>query len=142
MDNLTKEQRRKNMQAIRSSNTAIEKKLGKILWSKGLRYRKNDKTVLGRPDFVFKKAKVAVFCDGTFWHGKNWNQEKLKIKSNRTYWFDKIEKNIMRDKKTNKSLKKEGWLVVRFWADEINKHPHKCAVKVAQHVSQRTEKSR
>ena len=59
---LSKEQRRKNMQAVKSNGSKIEKMLGKALWAKGLRYKKNDKTVYGKPDFTYRKYKVAVFC--------------------------------------------------------------------------------
>lgn len=76
MGTLSKEQRRKNMQAIKSKGSKIEKLLGKEMWKIGLRYRKNDKSVFGKPDFSFKKYKVAVFCDSEFWHGKDWEVKK------------------------------------------------------------------
>lgn len=76
MDTLSKEQRRKNMQAIKSKGSKIEKLLGKEMWKIGLRYRKNDKSVFGKPDFSFKKYKVAVFFDSEFWHGKDWEVKK------------------------------------------------------------------
>jgi len=79
MDKLTKEQRRKNMQAIKSKGSKIEIMLAKAMWEKGLRYRKNDKTVIGKPDFTFKKYKIAVFCDSEFWHGKDWKKRNLNI---------------------------------------------------------------
>src|SRR5690606_24511903 len=79
MANLSKEQRRKNMQAVKSKGSKIETLLGKEMWKKGLRYRRNDKTVFGKPDFTFKKYKIAVFCDSEFWHGKDW-----EIKSTNT----------------------------------------------------------
>ncbi|MBV6479922.1 MAG: hypothetical protein HGGPFJEG_02728 [Ignavibacteria bacterium] len=141
MDNLTISQRRKNMQAIKSKNTKIEILLGKLMWNKGLRYRKNDYTVLGKPDFTFKQKKIAVFCDGEFWHGKNWSNEKYRIKSNRKYWFAKIERTIIRDNKINRELKKNGWIVIRFWAKEIEKKNSKCIDKIIKNINQRTEKS-
>lgn len=76
MDVLTPEQRRRNMQAIKCKNTKIESILAKAMWTRGLRYRRNDKTVKGKPDFVFKSIKVAVFCDSEFFHGRNWEIEK------------------------------------------------------------------
>jgi DNA mismatch endonuclease Vsr len=136
MDNLSKAQRRKNMQAIRSKDTSIEILLGKMLWVKGLRYRKNDKTVLGKPDFTFKKYKVAVFCDSEFWHGKNWEQSKHKIKSNKKYWLKKIEGNIERDKKVKSQLRKDGWKVIRFWAKEIENNSEKCLMKIISLINQ------
>jgi DNA mismatch endonuclease Vsr len=76
MDKLTPEQRRKNMQAVKSKGSKIETLLAKELWKKGYRYRKNDKTVYGKPDLTFKKYKIAVFVDSEFWHGKNWKERK------------------------------------------------------------------
>jgi DNA mismatch endonuclease Vsr len=130
VDKLSKEQRRKNMQAIRSKNTSIEILLGKTLWAKGLRYRKNDSRVFGKPDFTFKQHNLAVFCDSEFWHGKNWKETKRNIKSNKQYWLKKIERNIRRDKQVNKELRKQGWKVIRFWAKHIVNNPEKCAMKI------------
>jgi DNA mismatch endonuclease Vsr len=77
MDRLTAEQRRKNMQAIKSSGSKIETSLAKALHAQGLRYRKNDSTVFGKPDITFKKYKLAIFVDSEFWHGKDWEVRKL-----------------------------------------------------------------
>ena len=119
MDVLTKEQRRRNMQAIRSKDTKIESLLGKALWSAGHRYRKNDKLVLGKPDFTFKRYKLAVFCDSEFWHGKDWKNQQKRIKTNEKFWIIKIQNNIDRDKRVNRELKKQGWTVLRFWETDI-----------------------
>ena len=115
MDNLTKEQRRKNMQAIKSSGSKIESRLAKTLFAKGYRYRKNDKTVYGHPDLTFKKWKIAIFVDGEFWHGKDWEIHKYDHKTNKEFWYNKIERNIERDREVNEKLIKEGWVVLRFW---------------------------
>ena len=80
MDTHTAEQRHKNMQAIRCKDTKIEVLLRKELWSRGIRYRKNAKSVFGKPDIVFKGKKVAVFCDSEFWHGYNWKIKQDDIK--------------------------------------------------------------
>ena len=72
MDNHTPEQRRKNMQAVKNKDSKIELMLRKELWARGLRYRKNDKTVFGHPDLTFKGKKIAVFVDSEFWHGFDW----------------------------------------------------------------------
>jgi DNA mismatch endonuclease, patch repair protein len=119
MDNLTKEQRRKNMQAIRSKDTKPEIILRKALWKKGFRYRKNYKFVPGTPDIVFMKKKIAIFCDGEFFHGYKWEENKKRIKSNKIYWINKIENNIIKDKKNNRLLRKNGWSVLRIWNKEI-----------------------
>lgn len=126
MDKLTKEQRSKNMQAIKNKGTKDEILLAKALWRIGLRYRKNDKTVFGKPDLTFKKYKIAVFIDSEFFHGKNWQTEKYKIKSNRDFWWPKIERNIQRDDMVNKELKMTGWKVLRFWSKEMRKDISSC----------------
>ncbi len=130
MDKLTADQRRKNMQAVKNKGTLLEVVFGKALWAAGIRYRKNDKTVFGKPDFTVKKYKVAVFADSEFWHGKDWNSKKNEIKSNKDFWFPKIEKNILRDLKVNSELEHSGWKVLRFWGRDIIKNTATCVVKV------------
>ena len=130
MDKLTPEQRHENMRAVKSKGSKIELKLGKALWAKGLRYRKNDKTVFGKPDFTFKKYKLAVFCDSEFWHGKDWAVKKHEHKSNIGFWHKKIEKNIERDKEVNQELSRIGWKVIRFWGNEIEKDLLKCVSEI------------
>jgi DNA mismatch endonuclease Vsr len=134
MDRLTKEQRRKNMQAIKSSGSEIENKLAEALWNKGYRYRKNNKTVFGKPDFTFKKIKLAIFVDGEFWHGYNWEERKSDLKSNRGFWIPKIERNMERDKEVNETLKKQGWTVLRFWGNEIKKDFENCISKIEDSI--------
>jgi len=135
MDVLTKEQRRRNMQAIRSENTKIEILLGKAIWKAGHRYRKNDKLVLGKPDFTFKRYKLAVFCDSEFWHGKNWKNQQKRIGTNKKFWITKIQNNINRDKRVNRELKKQGWIVLRFWETDIKKNISKCSQKIETKIS-------
>lgn len=127
MDNHTKEQRRKNMQAVKCKDSKIELLLRKELWNRGLRYQKNSNKIDGKPDIVFIGKKLAVFCDSEFWHGYDWQNRKDKIKSNREFWIAKIEKNILRDKEVNNILTKKGWIVLRFWGNEIQKDPVGCA---------------
>lgn len=137
MDKLTPEQRTKNMKAVKSSGTQIEKLLAKVLWKNGLRYRKNDKTVFGKPDFTFKGLKIAVFCDSEFWHGKDWEQRKYDFKSNQAFWIAKIERNIQRDKVVNERLKEDGWTVLRFWGKDIEKDTYSCMLKIKNEVVKR-----
>lgn len=127
MDVLSPEQRSKNMKAIRSKNTKMEMLLAKTLWSKGVRYRKNDKTIFGTPDLSVKKYKIAVFVDSEYFHGKDWDKEKYRIKTNREFWWKKIESNIRRDQTVNKTLIENGWKVIRYWSKEIKENPDKCA---------------
>ena len=127
MDKLTPEQRHKNMQAVKSKNSKIEVLLRQELWKRGLKYRKNVKTVFGHPDIAFIGKKVAVFCDSEFWHGHDWENRKNDIKSNREFWISKIERNIDRDTEVNKYLMAHGWIVIRFWGKEIISDVEKCA---------------
>lgn len=133
MDNLTKEQRRKNMQNIRSKNTSIEVILRKALWQKGYRYRKNYKGLPGNPDIVLTKYKIAIFCDGEFFHGKDWEvlKPRLEKSNNSEYWISKIIRNCERDNEVNKKLLFEGWTVIRFWGKDIQNNSEEC-VKVIE----------
>lgn len=118
------------MQAIKSTGSRAELLLAKTLFSKGYRYRKNNKSVFGKPDLTFKKIKLAIFVDGEFWHGKDWELRKNDLKSNQEFWFQKIESNIVRDKKVNEELKKQGWSVLRFWVKDIEKNLSSCIEQI------------
>lgn len=133
MDNHTKEQRHKNMKNIRSKDTTIEVMLRKALWNKGYRYRKNYRKLSGNPDIVLTKYKIAIFCDGEFFHGKDWEvlKPKLEKSDNSEFWISKISHNRERDDEINKRLLFEGWTVIRFWGNEIKKHTDEC-VKVVE----------
>jgi len=130
MDRITSEQRKKNMQAIKSSGSMIERILAQTLWHKGYRYRKNDKTVFGKPDLTFKKKRIAIFVDSEFWHGKDWDSKKHEIKSNQEFWYSKIERNIERDKEVTEFLVKNGWTVLRFWGNDILKNLDSCIRRI------------
>lgn len=132
MDKLTPEQRRKNMQHVKSKDSQIELKLRRELWKRGLRYRKNLRSVFGCPDIVFLKLKVAIFCDSEFWHGYDWENRKHDFKSHQDFWIPKIEKNIQRDKEVNAKLESEGWTVLRFFGKEINKNLENCVEKILE----------
>ena len=126
MDVHTPSQRSKNMRAIKSSGTKEEIRLAKALWHLGYRYRKNNKKVFGKPDLTFKKYKVAIFVDSEFFHGKDWNTEKYRIKSNQEFWYKKIERNMERDKEVNQYLLSNNWTVLRFWSKEIKNNLEVC----------------
>lgn len=135
MDVLTKEQRRKNMQRIKGKNTSIEVRLCKALWQKGYHYRKNYKELPGSPDIVLTKYKIAIFCDGEFFHGKDWDKLKARLEKGEKgeYWIKKITRNMERDEEINKQLMFKGWTVLRFWGDEIKKNTDEC-VKAVEEV--------
>lgn len=101
--------------------------LQKELWHRGLRYRKNAKGIIGKPDIAFIGKKIAVFCDSEFWHGYDWENKIKDIKTNREFWVAKIERNIKRDIEVNTALKNLGWTVLRFWGKEITSDPKHCA---------------
>jgi DNA mismatch endonuclease, patch repair protein len=135
---MVSELRHKIMSRIRSSGTSIEVLLCKALWREGIRYRKNLRTLPGKPDIVITKHKIAVFCDGEFWHGKNWESRKNKIKENRDYWVPKIERNIARDNATEKKLIKMGWVVLRFWGKDIKKDLSGCVNEIKEAIYEKT----
>ncbi len=137
MDNRTPEQRKKNMQAVKNKDSKIELLLRRALWGRGIRYRKNVKTVYGHPDIAFIGKKVAVFCDSEFWHGYDWENTKNNFKSGRNFWIPKIERNIGRDIEVTKKLTKDGWIVLRFWGEEIRKSPDICADRISEILEKR-----
>lgn len=138
MDKHTPEQRRRNMRAVKNKDTAIELLLRKELWSRGFRYRKNVKTVFGKPDIAFIGKKVAVFCDSEFWNGYNWEVYKNEIQSRRDFWIPKIESNIERDKQVNNYLREHGWVVLRFWGKELKRDVGACADQIEKVLKERT----
>ncbi|MDD4554012.1 MAG: very short patch repair endonuclease [Bacteroidales bacterium] len=141
MDVHNEVQRSKNMSAIRSKGTKIEVILGKLMWAKGFRYRKNDKTVFGTPDFTFKGLKMAIFVDSEYFHGKDWETEKYRIKSNVEFWHKKIEQNIQRDLRVNEELLKNRWKVLRFWGQDVKKNPEFCIDEISKAIeSQKSDK--
>lgn len=133
MDNLTKEQRHKNMKNIRAKDTKIEIVLRKALWNKGYRYRKNYKNL---PGIVLTKYKIAIFCDGEFFHGKDWEglKPRLEKSNNSEFWISKISRNRERDDEINKKLLFEGWTVIRVWGDDIKKHTDECVRVVEEAI--------
>lgn len=130
-DVLTEAQRRKNMRRIRSKDTSIEKKLRTALWHEGIRYRKNDKSLPGKPDIAVTKYRVAVFCDSAFFHGRDFEAKK-PVDTNHEYWDKKIRRNMERDREVNEQLAAMGWTVVRFWDSEINKDLPSCVERVKE----------
>lgn len=133
----TKEQIRYNMQQVKCKDSEIEMLLRNALWQKGLRYRKNVKSVYGNPDIVFIGKKVAVFCDSEFWHGYDWEHRKQDFKVRQDFWIPKIERNMQRDKEVTEKLEADGWKVLRFWGKAIKTNVADCVDKIEKAVKQR-----
>ena len=123
------------MSSIKSEGTQPEKALGRAMWALGLRYRKNYRKVAGTPDFVFIGVRLAVFCDGDFWHGNSWRIRGMEsfeeeLSTYNDFWRKKITNNVIRDKKVNYELEANGWRVLRFWESELKSNIDACADKV------------
>jgi len=130
----TTKKRSEIMSKIRGKNTKPEVDFRKALWHKGYRYRKNYKKLPGNPDIVMKKYKVAIFIDGEFWHGYNWEQKKDKIKSNRGFWIPKIERNMQRDAEINLKLHEMGYKIFRFWEHQVKKEKEKSIQQIVSYI--------
>lgn len=132
----TREQISYNMSRVHRSGSQIECVLGKAMWQAGIRYRKQYKRLPGCPDFAIPRAKVVIFCDSSFWHGRGWPDAATAIKTNREFWIAKIEGNIARDRAVTVALRKMNWRVLRFWDDEIVRSTDRCVRKVQRALEQ------
>jgi DNA mismatch endonuclease (patch repair protein) len=124
MDVFDKKKRSWIMSRIRAKGTKPEEALFALIkdfYRKGYRYRRHAKNVFGHPDLIFPKQKIAVFVDSEFWHGKSFTDWRERLP--KKYWIDKIERNIKRDKEVNRSLKLQGWRVIRIWSKPLMKKP-------------------
>lgn len=146
MDVLTPAQRHRNMKNIRGKDTKPEVILRKRLWHEGIRYRKNLKSLPGKPDIAITKYRIAVFVDGEFWHGKAYEggdyeghkyhslKEQLEHGNNTEFWEKKIEGNMRRDRGVEAALTGLRWTVIRFWSRDVLKHPDECLEAVKEAV--------
>ncbi|MGN0250105.1 MAG: very short patch repair endonuclease [Oliverpabstia sp.] len=116
----------RRMSNVKLKRGDAEITLAKMLWHKGYRYRLNYKKLPGSPDIAITKSKIAIFVDGEFWHGYNWDEKKSKLKRNRDYWIQKIEENMARDVRVDKQLLAMDWVPIHFWSKEIKKNPDEC----------------
>jgi DNA mismatch endonuclease (patch repair protein) len=135
----TTEKKSNEMSKIRGLNTRPEIKFRKMLWNIGVRYRKNVKTLHVNPDIVIRKHMLVLFVDGDFWHGHDWENKKLQIKSNKGFWIPKIESNIQRDKTQTEQLQAMGYTVLRFWEHEVKKELGACVHRVLAHINESME---
>ena len=122
----TDEATSKRMANVKLKRGKAESILAKTLWQKGYRYRLNYRRLPGSPDIAILKYRIAVFVDGEFWHGYDWENRKQKLQRNREYWIEKIEENIARDIRNDEKLKASGWIPVHFWEKEVLKNLDKC----------------
>jgi DNA mismatch endonuclease (patch repair protein) len=97
-----------------------------------IRFKRTNRKVAGQPDLVIFGSKVAVFCDGDFWHGRHWRQRRAALASghNAEYWIKKIGRNIQRDREVNRELRASGWVVVRLWESDIRRDPSRAAEEI------------
>ena len=126
--------------ANRKTDTAHEVLLRRALWRLGLRYRKHVSNLPGNPDLVFRRARILVYCDSDFWHGRNWDKLKgqLEQRHNAAYWLAKISRNRERDRQNTALLEEQGWVVLRFWETDIKKDPSSAAAVIRNAVTSRT----
>ncbi len=117
MDKLTKEQRRKNMQAVKNKNSKIENLVCNALWNKGIKYRRNVASLHGKPDIAIKKYKIAIFIDSCFWHKcpVHYKIPAVNIK----FWDKKITGNMLRDEEINTYYRMNNWNIIRIWEHQL-----------------------
>src|SRR5260370_20444856 len=127
------------MQGNRATRTKPERLVERQLRKLGLHGKRNAPDLPGRPDLVFHRARVVVFCDGDFWHGRKWSElrRNRSHRVNARYWLEKISYNIKRDAQQGRALKKLGWRVLRFWESDIIKSPHAVAGGICSVVRER-----
>ena len=120
------------MSKVKLKGGKAETLLAKALWHQGYLYRKNDKRLPGSPDIAILRYRIAIFVDGEFWHGKDWEMRKSRLKRNREYWIEKIEENMARDLRNDQLLTQAGWTPIHFWEKEIMKNLPACVAEVEE----------
>ena len=126
----------KHLASIKADGSKAECVLRGALHRRGFRFRKNVKSLPGKPDIVFSRQRLAIFCDGDFWHGKDWQRDRKRLENgpNSEYWVNKIQRNIERDKACRRELRKMGWRVMSFWESDILAQREKISSKVINHL--------
>ena len=125
----------KRMANVHLKEGKAEVALAKELWRRGFRYRKNYRKLPGSPDIAVLKYHIAIFVDGEVWHGKDWEQKQLRLKSNQEYWKEKIEENIARDRRNDSLLTEMGWKPIHFWEKEVNKSLQSCVDSIMRAIT-------
>lgn len=126
----TDEETSLRMSKVKLKRGDAEALLAKKLWHKGYRYKYNDSSLPGSPDIAILKYRIAIFVDGEFWHGKDWEHRKEKLKRNRDYWIKKIEENMARDIRVDRELFAIDWIPVHFWSKDVMKYPDDCISEI------------
>lgn len=132
-DIFTPEKRSWVMSRIRGTNTKIDLKMKKTLQENKIKFEMYP-TMFGNPDFVLKRKKIIIFCDGDFWHGYKYHEKK---KPSKKYWRDKIETNMKRDRRITRKLRRDGWSVLRFWEHDIEKRTDMCVDRILRKINMR-----
>ena len=122
----TDEYTSQRMANVKLKHGTDEVAIAKALWHDGYRYWLNYKKLPGSPDIAIQKYNIAVFIDGEFWHGYDWETRKPKLKRNREYWIAKIEENIARDKRVDQELVELGWIPIHIWSKDVKKDLRGC----------------
>ena len=118
------------MSHVKTKRNSAEIMIAMSLWLRGYRYRLNYKALPGSPDIALAKYRIAIFIDGEFWHGKDFEQRKTKLKNNKDYWIEKIQENIDRDLKNDKLLRQMEWYPIHFWSNDVIKYCNQCVEEV------------
>jgi len=126
------------MSRIRGTNTKIDLRMKRMLQECRCRYRMYPK-MYGNPDFAIRSKKIAIFCDGDFWHGYRFHEKK---KPSKKFWRDKIESNMKRDQRVTRKLRREGWSVLRFWEHDIEKRSEVCKRRILKKLNQKLSHTR
>lgn len=127
----------KRMSHVKTKKNSAEVMLAKSLWHRGYRYRLNYKALPGSPDVALTKYRIAIFIDGEFWHGKDFEQRKNKLKNNKDYWIEKIQENIDRDLRNDKLLRQMDWYPIHFWSNDVIKYCNQCIDEIIYTIEDR-----
>lgn len=127
----------KRMSHVKTKKNSAEVMIAKSLWHRGYRYRLNYKALPGSPDIALTKYRIAIFIDGEFWHGKNFEQRKNKLKNNKDYWIEKIQENIDRDLRNDKLLRQMDWYPIHFWSNDVIKYCNQCIDEIIYTIEDR-----
>ena len=136
-DKLTPEKRSWNMSWIKGKDTKIEVEVRKYLFSKGYRFRKNDKRYPGKPDIVLPKYHVAIFVHGCFWHRHEGCKDATTPKTRTEFWLEKFDKNVKNDQIKQEKLRELGWKVIVIWECELKRSFQETMDKVEKELTRK-----